>query len=192
MAEPIFAAIIPTRATLLRQLQNYTPADAKEETDLAAMIAFLNMGGDCFARTHLPGHFTGSALLVNKDASRVLLNHHRALDFWMQFGGHADGHEDLQDVARREVQEESSFTHITPLQDAILDIDIHAIPYNAKRGEPAHLHYDVRYIFRLEGGDENFTISDESINLRWCDYQEALRLTGPGAVARLLSKWNKL
>lgn len=191
MAEPQILA--PMLHPLLRTaLSEHTPYDAKEECDLAAMIAFLDAGGDCFERTHLPGHFTGSALLVNKDASRVLLNHHRALDFWMQFGGHADGSADLFDVARREVQEESGFLNIVPLQQTMLDVDIHAIPYNARRGEPAHLHYDVRYIFRLDQDDENFTLSEESLNLRWCDYQEALALTGPGSVARLLSKWNEL
>lgn len=183
---------MPERQLLSAQLADHTPADAKEEADLAAMMAFLEAGGPCFARTHFPGHFTGSALLVNRDATRVLLNHHRALDFWMQFGGHADGCADLQDVARREVQEESSFLNIVPLQSAILDIDIHAIPYSEKRREPAHLHYDVRYIFRLDQDDENFTISDESVNLRWCDYAQALDLVGAGATARLLSKWNKL
>lgn len=183
---------MPERAALLENLVRHTPADAKEETDLAAMIAFLKAGGDCFARSHLPGHFTGSALLLNRAGDRVLLNQHKGLGFWMQFGGHADGSADLLDVARREAQEESGLMAIAPVQDAMLDIDIHPIPYNAKKAEPAHLHYDVRYIFRLQNDDDNFIISDESTDMRWCDYQEAVNLTGPGSIARLLSKWNKL
>ncbi len=110
----------------------------------------------------------------------------------MQFGGHADGSADLFDVARREVQEESGLLAIEPVRDAIVDIDIHPIRYNAKKAESAHLHYDVRYIFRLQDDNDSFVISDESINMRWCTYQEAINLTGPGSIARLLSKWNKL
>lgn len=183
---------MPERAALLKNLERHAPADAKEETDLAAMLSFLQTSGDCFARTHLPGHFTGSALLINRAGDRVLLNHHKALDFWMQFGGHADGSADLRDVARREVQEESGLQSIVPVQDSILDIDIHPIPYSARKAEPAHLHYDVRYIFRLQDDNDHFIISDESTNMRWCTYEEAVNLTGPGSIARLLSKWNKL
>jgi len=28
-----------------------------------------------------------------------------------------------------------------------IDIDIHAIPENPRRNEPAHIHFDFRYIF---------------------------------------------
>lgn len=183
---------MPDRVTLLKNFENHKPIDAKEKTDLAAMIAFLQEGGDCFARTHLPGHFTGSALLINRTGDKVLLNHHKSLNFWMQFGGHADGDSDLFAVARREVQEESGFMEIAPVVDGILDIDIHGIPYNAKKAEPAHLHYDVRYLFRLTNDNDNFTVSDESLAMRWCGFEEAVALTGPGSVARMLSKWKNL
>ncbi len=181
-----------SREKIAQSLDRHVPLDDKEKTDLAAMIGFLQGGGDCFERTHLPGHFTGSALLVNRAGDKVLLNHHKSLNFWMQFGGHADGDSDLFAVARREVQEESGFMEIVPVIEGILDIDIHGIPYNAKKAEPAHLHYDVRYLFRLTGDNENFTVSDESLDMRWCDFEEAVALTGLGSVARMLSKWKNL
>lgn len=173
-------------------LNNHIPIDDKEATDRDAMLAFLASGAPCFDRAHWPGHFTGSALLINRDGSRVLLNHHRALNVWLQFGGHADGNADLLDVAARELVEESGFSAFEPIMDGIFDLDIHPIPYSAKRGEPAHLHYDVRFIFRLTNDDENFSISDESLDMRWCNYDEAIALTGPGSVARMLGKWRAL
>ena len=177
---------------MLTHFENHHPSDDKEKTDLAATIAFLQSATDCFERTHLPGHFTGSALLINRTGDKVLLNHHKSLNFWMQFGGHADGNADLFDVARRELEEESGFTAFEAAIPHILDIDIHAIPYNAKKGEPSHLHYDVRYLFRLTGDDENFTVSDESLAMRWCRYEEALALTDEGSIARLLRKWQDI
>lgn len=173
-------------------LTHHAPMDDKEAIDRGAMLAFLTSGAPCFDRTHLPGHFTGSALLVNRDGSRVLLNHHRALNVWLQFGGHADGNADLLDVAARELVEESGFSTFEPVMDGIFDLDIHPIPYSAKRGEPAHLHYDVRFIFRLTNDNENFAISDESIDMRWCSYDDAIALTGAGSVARMLGKWRAL
>lgn len=173
-------------------LQSHDPIDEKEEADLAAMIAFLQSGRDCFVRSNPLAHFTGSALLVNRTMERVLLNHHKALNFWLQFGGHADGNPDLFEVACREVQEESGFMDFEPVTGHILDVDIHPIPYNQKRREPAHLHYDVRYIFRLNDDNEQFSVSDESIDMRWCSYDEAIALTGRGSVARMLGKWKDM
>lgn len=177
--------------SLIRCLEAHNPEDDKERIDRAAMIALLKSGQDCFVRTNLWAHFTGSALLTSRDGSRVLLNKHKSLGFWMQFGGHADGNQNLLDVARRELEEESGFTTILPVTEKILDIDIHPIPYSSRKREPAHLHYDVRYLFRLTNNDENFIISDESTDMRWCHYDEAVVLTGPGSVARMLGKWKK-
>lgn len=180
------------RQDLFQALQNHQPHDDKEKTDLQAMLALLGSGQSCFVRSDPWAHFTGSAVLLNRMRDKVLLNHHKALNFWLQFGGHADGNPDLLDVAGRELQEESGFTAFEPAIEGILDIDVHPIPYNAARGEPAHLHYDVRYLFCLTGDDERFTISEESLDMRWCGYRDALDLTGPGSVARMLKKWHSL
>lgn len=174
--------------SLLTLLQSHKPADAKEAADLRAMTAFLRQGHECFVRTNLWAHFTGSALLVNAAGDRVLLNHHRALDCWLQFGGHADGDSDLFTVAQRELREESGIAAFEPLLPGIFDVDIHPIPYNAKKDESAHLHYDVRYLFRVTGADD-FTISEESVAMRWCAYEEARELAHSQSFGRMLDKW---
>jgi 8-oxo-dGTP pyrophosphatase MutT (NUDIX family) len=175
---------------LINLLTRHQPADAKEAADLRAMIAFLRAGHDCFVRTNLWAHFTGSALLVNAAGDKVLLNHHRALDCWLQFGGHADGDTDLFAVAQRELREESGMTAFVPLINGIFDVDIHPIPYNAKKDEPAHLHYDVRYLFRMTR-DEDFTISEESVAMRWCAFDEAKELAQSQSFGRMLDKWRE-
>src|SRR5580692_8424636 len=71
------------------------------------MIELLDTVPDCFHRHGLPGHFTGSALVVGADGGRALLHHHRFLDRWLQFGGHCDGDENVLRVAAREAEEES-------------------------------------------------------------------------------------
>ena len=52
---------------------------------------------DCFT----PGHFTASMLVTNLTHSKVLLMHHKKLQHWLQFGGHADGEENLLAACRR-------------------------------------------------------------------------------------------
>ncbi|HEV2540328.1 MAG TPA: NUDIX hydrolase [Frateuria sp.] len=126
-------------------------------------LAFLASDPNVFERSHAPGHFAASAWLVSPDGERVLLTRHRKLQRWLQLGGHADGDRDLVRVALREAEEESGLRDLA-IDPAIFDLDCHPIP--ARGIEPAHLHYDVRYVVRATGS-EAFVVSDESLELAW-------------------------
>ncbi len=133
-----------------------------------------------------PGHITGSGLVLHLQSGQVLLNRHKIFDKWLSFGGHADGDADIENVAMREVLEESGLQSVQRLGDGIIDLDIHPIGENSKKQEPAHFHYDVRYIFATPS--QEIQISDESLDLAWCSLPEAKnRATTPG-MARLLKK----
>lgn len=117
-------------------------------------------------RAHRIGHFTGSAWVVSRDGARVLLMHHRKLQRWLQPGGHADGDTDLARVALREAVEETGLNGLQLLDGGIFDLDRHEIP--ARGDEPAHWHYDVRFVVRA-GVDERFVANEESCALAWRD-----------------------
>ena len=68
---------------------------------------FVHDNAKCFDRSNMPGHITGSALVLNQDLSKVLLTHHKKLGMWLQLGGHADGHHIAHEVAMTEALEES-------------------------------------------------------------------------------------
>lgn len=142
----------------------------------------------CFHRDCFPGHFTGSALVVSTDGRRCLLHHHRFLDRWLQFGGHCEGEEDVFGVALREAEEESGIAGIVAAVEEPLDLDIHQIPENPKRGEPPHEHYDVRWLAVAPDGAA-FRASDESYELRWFSPEEALERAGDEGLRRLIQKW---
>lgn len=129
------------------------------------MLRFITSAPDCFERSHTEGHITGSAWLVNPSGEKVLLTLHHKLQRWMQTGGHADGDPDTLRVALREAEEESGIPGIHPVSPEIFDIDIHLIPARPAKGEPAHYHYDVRYLLRSP--HEEFAISEESDALAW-------------------------
>src|SRR3546814_2817239 len=99
---------------------------------------------------------------------RVLLTHHRKLDRWLQLGGHADGDRDLARSALREAEEESGLSGLRVVP-GIFDLDRHMIPEH--KGVPAHWHYDVRYVV-VAGRDEDFAVSEESLDLAWRDRSE--------------------
>lgn len=176
-------------------LAAYVPHDEDEAKDVAATRDLIRMREDCYWRTCFdPGHITGSGLLLSFDGKRVLLNHHKFLNMWLGFGGHADGETDILSVSRREIIEESGIANIEPVFPGIADVSIHPVPENPKKGEPAHKHFDIRYLFRVKDrADEGFAMSDESFSLRWCNYDEAMGLITPGdKIVRLLRKWNDL
>jgi 8-oxo-dGTP pyrophosphatase MutT (NUDIX family) len=174
-------------------LEGYVPSD-DERDHFYAIKNLIENYSDCFHRTHFePGHITGSALLLSADGSRVLMNHHKFLDIWICFGGHADGEKDILNVALREAIEESGIEDIEPVKATIFDVDVHAIPANPKKGEPPHKHFDLRYLMRVRNAsNENFAESDESLGLRWCNYEEAKKLANLKDLSmhRLLDKWH--
>ena len=179
---------------MLDILRSHKP-DAGEEQHLRDICALIETHGDrAFYRDlFTPGHMTGSGLLVSADGSRVLMNHHKFLDIWICFGGHADGERDILNVALREVIEESGIEDVEPVSAGIFSVDVHGIPHNPKKNEPAHKHFDIRYLFRVRSAvNENFAESEESRSLRWCGYEEARALAAPHDLSmhRLLDKWH--
>ena len=156
---------------------------------VSRFVAFVNAQPQCFERSLAVGHITGSAWVVNHDGSEVLLTHHRKLDRWLQLGGHADGDPDILAVAIKEAEEESGLSHFTPVGSGIFDIDIHPIP--ARPNEPEHLHYDVRYVLRASSSID-FTVSEESHDLRWVRLEEVKNLTSEPSMTRMVEKWTRL
>ncbi|TZF90048.1 NUDIX hydrolase [Lysobacter lacus] len=160
------------------------PDEAETVAHFGELLAALDTRP--FTRERLAGHFTGSAWLVDRGGTRVLLTHHRKLGRWLQLGGHADGDPDLSRVALKEAEEESGLDDLT-LEPGLFDLDRHWIP--ARGDTPAHWHYDVRYVVRA-GGNEAFVVSDESLALAWREVHELLHEpASDDSVRRMSRKW---
>lgn len=164
-----------------------------EQPDIVARFHSLAASGaQCLERTCWEGHLTGSALITGPKYDCVLLTLHSKLGMWLQLGGHADGDADLARVALREAQEESGLAAFTfaGSQTAfgappIFDLDIHAIP--ARKSEPQHLHYDVRYLL-IADPTEKLAITAESKDLRWLKLSDAYGLTQEPSMHRQFDK----
>lgn len=165
-----------------------------EKKTVERMRALLKESPQCFTRERLAGHFTGSALVVTQDMLEVLLTHHRKLDMWIQLGGHADGDQDLAEVALREAREEAGLDAIDLLPyeahlgaETLLpfDLDVHTIP--ARDGVPEHLHYDVRFL-AYTSKPRAISPNHESHALRWLTVEEAYKLTQESSMHRQFAK----
>jgi 8-oxo-dGTP pyrophosphatase MutT (NUDIX family) len=153
------------------------------------MLALLDGTPACFERNAFPAHFTGSALVVNADGSRVLLHHHRKLDRWLQLGGHCDGDEDIVRVASREALEESGIPGLIVASERPFDLDVHEIP--AHSGDPVHFHYDVRFMMIAPEGAAPI-LSEESHDLRWFAREDLNALSLDASVLRMIRKWQSI
>jgi len=173
------------RRPLLSLLSAYRAHGADDEAACARIARFVEEHEDCFERTLLVGHVTGSAWIVDPSRSRCLLTHHRKLDRWLQLGGHADGDPDVPAVAMREAREESGLASLRVVTTAVFDCDVHWIP--ERKAEPGHYHHDVRFLLEADP-DEMLVVSEESKELAWVDLADVPRLSGDDSVARMVAK----
>ncbi|NIX78058.1 NUDIX hydrolase [Microvirga terricola] len=110
-------------------------------------------GDDIHSRKTFPGHVTTSAIVLDTEGRRTLLIRHRALERWLQPGGHYEAPQSLAASALREAVEETGLSRLSldPWHEASnlpIDIDSHFIPARPSRDEPEHWHHDIRYIVR--------------------------------------------
>ncbi len=175
------------RNKLRALLHRYAPTEPQEIMAREQMLQFLDKHADCFERGCIPGHFTASAWLLNKDHSQALLTHHAKFDVWIQLGGHCDGDSDVLQVALKEAREESGLINITPVSREIFDIDVHSIP--AWKHEPEHLHYDVRFLLQVTD-DAPLVINHESKALQWFEKDLSALPTRQTGVLRMFNKWH--
>ncbi|WP_405634451.1 NUDIX domain-containing protein [Streptomyces sp. NBC_00056] len=157
------------RTTLAAYLDQH-PEDKRE---LDVVRGLLDDGDDLTHRATLPVHATAGAILVDA-AHRVLHIHHLATGKWLLPGGHLEPADNtLLQAAGRELAEETGIPPhlVTPRSEAPLHIDIHPIDANPAKNEPAHQHFDFRFLFRTTA-DVGHLQTEEVSAADWRDISE--------------------
>ena len=175
------------------QLSGYRPANATEATFVERMLELSRAEGACERVHFAPGHFTASAFVLSPDRRDLVLIHHKKLGIWVQPGGHVEpSDDDLIGAARREVAEEVGLSDLEPLANpdggAVFDVDIHLIP--ARKADPAHEHFDVRFAFVAK--TRELVHSDEVADLRWVPLSEVEQMGTDESVLRAVNKLRAL
>ena len=173
-----------SRHELTRALKAYRSNFSKEQKFVNQFLELLKHP-DAYKRSHLPGHMTGSAWIIDQSKQYALLVHHAKLNRWLQPGGHADGDEDIVGVARKEAAEETGLKTLT-LLEPLFDIDIHPIP--ERKDFPTHDHYDIRCLFMADK-NERIVVSEESHAVEWIPLEDALvKSGGNDSIKRMVEK----
>lgn len=113
-----------------------------------AITRFIETAPRAWSRATLEGHLTASAWVLDRTRSHAALIHHRKLNLWLQPGGHVEDFDaSWRAAAQREVMEETGLVRFIPHENEaeLFDVDVHPIP--ARLNEPAHYHYDLRFLF---------------------------------------------
>lgn len=173
------------RQELIRALEDYKTNFSTERLYIPRFLSMLQNFNTCYSRSLTTGHVTASAFITDKQGKSILLTHHKKLNRWLQPGGHADGMENIQEVAYKEGIEETGLKSLTLHHDSIFDIDIHQIP--AYKDLPAHFHYDVRFLFTANE-QEPLQVSDESHTLTWFETGQLAEITGENISILRMSK----
>ncbi len=173
------------RNQLLNLLEMYSTEDVLENKMLQETIAFVQQNSLCFSRELLEGHITASAWIIDKEARKTLMIHHKKLQQWFQPGGHCDGNEDVLSVAIKELEEETGLKDWEVESNQIFDVDVHLIPQ--RKDVPSHLHYDIRFLFRASS-EEKPVITHETVDVRWIPWEEVHLYSSSESVLRMLRK----
>jgi 8-oxo-dGTP pyrophosphatase MutT (NUDIX family) len=165
------AAQLCRMRSMLELIRSFTPENAEEERIRRRFLDLLTTSEDPSSRSSFdPGHLTASAFVID-GSGRLLLHHHRRLGRWLQMGGHIEPGERPSAAALREAIEESGLHDLRLVSGSPFDLDIHDIP--AGKGEPAHLHYDIRFAALAPRPEPIRMDAAESTDLRWFNYGEA-------------------
>ncbi|KPI09447.1 NUDIX hydrolase [Actinobacteria bacterium OK074] len=146
----------------------YADAHPDEKAALSVVLEALGKEADLTSRKTEPVHVTAGAVLVN-DNGEVLFIHHKGLNKYLTPGGHLEPEDaNLLGAALRELSEETGIrSSIGPLLPGPVHIDVHEIPASESKGEPAHQHADVRYLFGTTGPVEVELQEEEVSGFVW-------------------------
>ena len=146
---------------------------------------------DCLDRTNQIAHFTTSIWVANKERTKTLMVYHNIYNSWSWIGGHADGEEDLSQVALRELEEETGVKNANLVSEDIFSLEIITVDGHMKKGVyvPSHLHLNVTYL--AEADEKEILVVNEAENqaVKWWTFEEALKAsTEPWMVERVYKK----
>ena len=175
------------------QIEKYVPYNEQEVADKEMMLKCIDEYDDVLTRENKLFHFTASNWIVNKEKTKILMIYHNIYQSWAWTGGHADGEDDLQSVAKREAEEETGLKDLKLLSDGIYGLQILGVDSHIKRGKyvPTHMHFDCCYLWEADEHDVTRMKEDENSGVKWVPIDEVLTTTNEKMMKPIYAKLNE-
>jgi 8-oxo-dGTP pyrophosphatase MutT (NUDIX family) len=155
-------------------IKEYLTCCEQEVKDKDSIIKCFETFEDILTRDNSIAHVTSSAFVVNHNRDKVLMVYHNIFDSWSWTGGHADGDENLLQVAMKEVQEETGIKSAIPVSNDILSLDMIPVRGHRKNGVyvSPHLHISIAYLLEADEKEPLVIKPDENSGVQWIPVTE--------------------
>ena len=159
--------------TLTEQLQNYLPFNEQEAIDKEVILQALSQDS-IFLRENKFMHMSASSWITNQSHDKVLMIYHKIYDSWSWLGGHADGNENLLEVACKELEEESGIKNYQLVSDQPFSIEVLTVDGHIKKNKyvNSHLHLNVTYLFEVDEKETLVMNELETNGVKWIPIKE--------------------
>lgn len=159
---------------LKRQIEKYEPYNEQEVEDKQIMLKYINTYSNILNRENKFAHFTASTWAVNKERTKVLMVYHNIYKSWTWVGGHADGEENLLNVAIRELKEETGVINVSVIENDIFSLEVLCVDGHVKRGKyvPSHIHLNLTYLLEVDESEILKIKEDENTGVKWVNIED--------------------
>ncbi len=175
------------------EILKYKPINEQEETDKDIILKYIeDYPHNILLRDNQVAHMTSSAIILNKDHTKMLMIHHNIYKTWTWVGGHADGESDMLKLAVKEAQEETGIKDFDVATD-IATIDILLVDSHIKKGKyvAPHLHLNVAYVLEAHDDHDLVLNEDETSGLKWVPIEEIDTYSGEPSIIYVYHKMLK-
>lgn len=178
---------------LIDEIRNYKPFNEQEEQDKKVALDYITTFPNILTRENEFAHMTASSWIVNRDRTKVLMIYHNIYKSWAWTGGHADGEENMRDVAIREAMEETGIKNVKPIQEGIFSLELLCVNGHVKRGKyvSSHIHINVTYLLEADDSETLAIKEDENSGVRWIAIEDAVEISNEENMREVYTKLNK-
>lgn len=165
---------------LIDDIAAYRPFNEQEEKDKQVILQALKKDPECLERSS-QAHMTCSAWVVDPQRVKTIMVFHKIYGSWSWIGGHADGCRGLEEVALRELQEETGVKSARQLRPAgtespIYSLEVLTVNGHEKHGEyvSSHLHLNITYLFEVDENEPLRIKPDENSGVKWISLDQVI------------------
>lgn len=178
---------------LREQITRYIPFNEQEKKDKELMLKYIDTFDDVLTRNNEMCHFVASSWIVNKERTKILMIYHNMYKSWAWTGRHADGNQNLLQVAMREAKEETGIRNLKPLSEGFFGIQILSTNSHIKKAKyvSSHLHLDCNFLFEADENEELKIKEDENSDVKWIDIDKVVDITSEEHMKPIYKKMNE-